>query len=147
MPPAISAPTAPTACRDGGRRPLSSSVRVRADHGCRRRVDQRSSAMPARQVRPNGPVPPAHALGRWNRDEQRRQGVAMFQKLIVPVDGSVASFTAVPVAALMARAVGGTIEVITVVDRLADVALARDALDRDLADVSDVDATVERHVL
>ena len=59
----------------------------------------------------------------------------MFQKLIVPVDGSAASFAAVPVAARMAAAVAGTFEVITVVDGLADVALARDALDRDLADL------------
>jgi len=71
----------------------------------------------------------------------------MFQKLIVPVDGSLASFTAVPVAARMAKAVGGSFEVITVVDRLADVALARDALECDLADLRDVDASVERHVL
>jgi nucleotide-binding universal stress UspA family protein len=71
----------------------------------------------------------------------------MFQRLIVPVDGSVASYTAVPVAARMARAVGGSFEVITVVDRLADVALARDALERDLADVEEVDGAIERHVL
>ena len=71
----------------------------------------------------------------------------MFQKLIVPVDGSVASFTAVPVAARMAKAVGGSFEVVTVVDRLADVALARDALDLDLADVAEVDDAVARHVL
>ena len=71
----------------------------------------------------------------------------MFQKLIVPVDGSVASFAAVAVAARMAKAVDGSFEVITVVDRLADVALARDALERDLADVKYVDATVDRSVL
>ena len=71
----------------------------------------------------------------------------MFQSLIVPVDGSVASFAAVPVAARMAKAVGGSFEIVTVVDRLADVALARDAHDRDLADVKFVDATVDRHVL
>lgn len=71
----------------------------------------------------------------------------MFQKLIVPVDGSVASFKAVPVAAHMARAVGGSFEVITVIDGLADVALARDALERDIADLSDIDASVERRVL
>ena len=76
----------------------------------------------------------------------------MFQKLIVPVDGSVVSYTAVPIAARMAKAVGGSFEVVTVVDRLADVALARDVLERDLVDLADVDiadvhATIERHVL
>jgi nucleotide-binding universal stress UspA family protein len=71
----------------------------------------------------------------------------MFQKLIVPVDGSVASYTAIPVAARMATAVGGSFEVITVVDRLADVALACESLDRDLVDVESVDETVDRHVL
>jgi nucleotide-binding universal stress UspA family protein len=71
----------------------------------------------------------------------------MFQKLIVPVDGSAASFAAVPVGARMAAAVAGTFEVITVVDRLADVALARDTLDRDLADLSSVATSIEHHVL
>jgi len=71
----------------------------------------------------------------------------MFQKLIVPVDGSAASFAAVPVAARMAAAVAGTFEVITVVDGLADVALARDTLDQDLADLSTVATSIERHVL
>ena len=52
----------------------------------------------------------------------------MFHHLVVPVDNSAASFNAVPVAARMAAAVGGTVEVITVVDRLADVALAREAM-------------------
>ena len=71
----------------------------------------------------------------------------MFQKLIVPVDGSVASLAAVPVAARMAAAVAGRFEVVTVVDRLADVALARDALDRDLATLTAVADPIERHVL
>jgi nucleotide-binding universal stress UspA family protein len=71
----------------------------------------------------------------------------MFQKLIVPVDGSVAAFNAIPVAARMAAAVGGTFEVITVVDRLADVALARDALELNLADVAGMTDEIERHVL
>ena len=52
----------------------------------------------------------------------------MFNHLVVPVDNSSASFKAVPVAARMAAAVGGKVEVITVVDRLADVALAREAM-------------------
>jgi nucleotide-binding universal stress UspA family protein len=71
----------------------------------------------------------------------------MFQKLIVPVDGSVESFNAVPVAARMAAAVAGAFEVVTVVDRLADVALARDALDRDLAELTGVPDKIEHHVL
>lgn len=71
----------------------------------------------------------------------------MFQKLIVPVDGSTASFAAVPVAARLAAAVAGSFEVVTVVDRLADVALARDALDRDLAALTGLPNEVERHVL
>jgi len=52
----------------------------------------------------------------------------MFDHLVVPVDTSSASFKAVPVAARMAAAVGGKVEVITVVDRLADVARAREAM-------------------
>ena len=52
----------------------------------------------------------------------------MFHHLVVPVDNSSASFDAIPVAAKMAASVGGRVEVITVVDRLADVALARDAM-------------------
>src|SRR6476620_10303295 len=71
----------------------------------------------------------------------------MFQRLIVPVDGSAASFSAVAVAARMAAAVAGTFEVITVVDRLADVALARDALDRHVAELSGVPGEIEHHVL
>ena len=71
----------------------------------------------------------------------------MFNHLIVPVDGSLASFAAVPVAARMARAVGGNVEVVTVVDRLADVALARDALDLDLVDLANVAVPLERRVL
>jgi nucleotide-binding universal stress UspA family protein len=54
----------------------------------------------------------------------------MFHHLVVPVDGSRASFAAVPVALRMADAVGGGVEVVTVVDRLADVASARAMLSR-----------------
>jgi nucleotide-binding universal stress UspA family protein len=71
----------------------------------------------------------------------------MFQKLIVPVDGSAPSMAAVPVAARLAAAVSGSFEVVTVVDRLADVALARDVLDRDLAALTAVARPIERHVL
>jgi nucleotide-binding universal stress UspA family protein len=54
----------------------------------------------------------------------------MFDHLVVPVDRSSASFDAIPVAAKMAASVGGRVEVITVVDRLADVARAREAMTR-----------------
>lgn len=54
----------------------------------------------------------------------------MFAHLVVPVDTSSASFDAIPVAAKMAAAVGGRVEVLTVVDRLADVASAREAMRR-----------------
>jgi nucleotide-binding universal stress UspA family protein len=59
----------------------------------------------------------------------------MFDHLVVPVDNSSVSFKAVPVAARMAAAVGGSVEVITVVDRLADVALARDAMKLGIEDL------------
>src|SRR4051812_14064271 len=71
----------------------------------------------------------------------------MFQRLIVPVDGSHASLAVVPVAARMATAVAGSFEVITVVDHLADIGLARDALDRDLAELIGVPEAIEHHVL
>lgn len=52
----------------------------------------------------------------------------MFQQLVVPVDGSSASWHAVPVAARMAVAVDGKLEIVTVVDRLADISVAQRAL-------------------
>ena len=52
----------------------------------------------------------------------------MFENLVVPVDLSHASIDAVAVAARMAAQVGGRVEAITVVDRLADVTLARSDL-------------------
>lgn len=52
----------------------------------------------------------------------------MFQQLVVPVDGSAPSWHAVPVAARMAAAVDGKLEVVTVVDRLADINAAQRAL-------------------
>jgi nucleotide-binding universal stress UspA family protein len=58
----------------------------------------------------------------------------MFQHLVVPIDGSAASWASVPIAARMAAAVDGKLDVVTVVDRLADVGPAqtdlRDGLDR-----------------
>lgn len=52
----------------------------------------------------------------------------MFQQLVVPVDGSAAAWQAVPIAARMAAAVDGKLEVVTVVDRLADVSVAQRSL-------------------
>lgn len=52
----------------------------------------------------------------------------MFQHLVVPIDGSAASWAAVPIAARMAAAVDGRLDVITVVDRLADITPAKDEL-------------------
>lgn len=62
----------------------------------------------------------------------------MFQHLIVPIDGSAHSWTAFPIAARMAQAVAGKVEVVAVVDRLADVALARDEIARDLERYTDL---------
>lgn len=52
----------------------------------------------------------------------------MFQHLVVPIDGSAASWATVPIAARMAAAVDGKLDVVTVVDRLADVAPAQNEL-------------------
>jgi nucleotide-binding universal stress UspA family protein len=73
--------------------------------------------------------------------------VAMFQHLVVPIDGSAASWAAVPVAARMAAAVDGKLDVVTVVDRLADITPARHELEDGVARTGQlpVDATV--HVL
>src|SRR4051812_4293673 len=59
----------------------------------------------------------------------------MFNHLVVPVDGSRASFAAVPPATRMAQAVGGRVEVVTVVDRLADVKSAQVMLHRGVDDL------------
>ena len=49
----------------------------------------------------------------------------MFQHLVVPIDGSAASWASVPIAARMAASVDGKLDVVTVVDRLADVGPAQ----------------------
>ena len=54
----------------------------------------------------------------------------MFENLVVPVDLEPFSFDAVPFATSMAAQVAGTVDVVTVVDRLADVPSARIALER-----------------
>ncbi len=59
----------------------------------------------------------------------------MFQQLVVPVDGSAVSWHAVPVAARMAAQVDGKLEVVTVVDRLADITAAQRALREGIDDL------------
>jgi nucleotide-binding universal stress UspA family protein len=59
----------------------------------------------------------------------------VFDHLIVPVDGSSASFRAVPVACRIAARLSGGVEVVTVVDRLADVSKARDMLERGIREL------------
>lgn len=71
----------------------------------------------------------------------------MFQHLIVPIDGSAASWAAVPIAARMAAAVDGKLDVVTVVDRLADVATARDELERGIARHAGLPVEPMAHVL
>lgn len=71
----------------------------------------------------------------------------MFQQLVVPVDGSDRSFEAIPIAARMAAAVDGKLEVVTVVDRLADVALARNELERGVAELGELAVEPMQHVL
>ena len=54
----------------------------------------------------------------------------MFQHLVVPIDGSEASWRAVPIAARMAETVDGALDVVTVVDRLTDIGPIRTDLER-----------------
>ena len=56
----------------------------------------------------------------------------MFENLVVPVDLAPFSFDAVPIATTMATQVAGTVDVVTVVDRLADVPSARATLEREI---------------
>lgn len=71
----------------------------------------------------------------------------MFQHLVVPVDFSKASFDAVPIAARMAAAVDGHVEVVTVVDRLADVAVARDSMQLAIERLGPLPLEPVQHVL
>lgn len=71
----------------------------------------------------------------------------MFQHLVVPIDGSAASWSAVPVAARMAAQVDGKLDVVTVVDRLADITPARDELNTGLAQLGELPAAASVHVL
>jgi nucleotide-binding universal stress UspA family protein len=67
----------------------------------------------------------------------------MFDHLIVPVDGSSASLSAVPVAARLAAAVDGKLEVMSVVDRVGDVAGMQSDLDEMIASVGPLDVEPE----
>ncbi|HSJ90781.1 MAG TPA: universal stress protein [Ilumatobacter sp.] len=71
----------------------------------------------------------------------------MFQHLVVPVDGSAASWSAVPIAARMAAAVDGKLDVVTVVDRLADIVPARDELNDGVGALGDLPVDPVVHVL
>ena len=71
----------------------------------------------------------------------------MFQHLIVPVDGSDASWRAVPIAAEYAAAVDGTLDVVTVVDRLTDITPVKADLERTLERRNDLAVVPEFHVL
>lgn len=65
----------------------------------------------------------------------------MFQHLVVPIDGSEVSWSAVPIAARMAAEVDGKLDVVTVVDRLADVTPAQRDLDEGLTRLGELEVT------
>lgn len=71
----------------------------------------------------------------------------MFQQVVVPVDGSRASFDAVPIAARMAAAVDGKLDVVMVVDRLSDVTLAKDEIGRGIERLGELAVEPTQHVL
>lgn len=71
----------------------------------------------------------------------------MFQHLVVPIDGSAAAWSAVPIAARMAVAVDGKLDLVTVVDRLADITPARDELADGLRKLGGLPVEATIHVL
>lgn len=71
----------------------------------------------------------------------------MFQHLVVPVDGSEVSWWAVPVAARMAAAVDGKLDIITVGDRLTDLTPLRHELERGLEHRGELAVEPSLHVL
>ena len=71
----------------------------------------------------------------------------MFQHLVVPIDGSAASWSTVPIAARMAAAVDGKLDVVTVVDRLADVGPAQEDLREGLAQLGELAVEASSQVL
>ena len=74
-------------------------------------------------------------------------GFIMFQHLVVPIDGSEASWAAVPIAASMAAAVDGKLDLVTVVDRIGSVVPARNELDRGARALGDLAVEPMAHVL
>ena len=71
----------------------------------------------------------------------------MFQHLVVPIDGSAASWSAVPIAARMAATVDGSLSVVSVVDRLADISPARAELENGLATLGSLPVEPQIQVL
>jgi nucleotide-binding universal stress UspA family protein len=71
----------------------------------------------------------------------------MFQHLVVPIDGSKASWSAVPIAVAMAGAVDGKVDVVTVVDQLGDVVPARGELEVGLRELGSMPIAPALHVL
>ncbi len=71
----------------------------------------------------------------------------MFQHLVVPVDGSAASWATVPIAACMAATVDGKLDVVTVVDRLADVGPAQNDLQDGLQRLGELELEATPSVL
>lgn len=71
----------------------------------------------------------------------------MFQHLVVPVDGSAAAWSAVPIAARMAAAVDGRLDVVTVVDRLAAISPAQDELAGGVGELGELAVEPTLHVL
>jgi nucleotide-binding universal stress UspA family protein len=71
-----------------------------------------------------------------SQDHRVRRIVEMFQHLIVPIDGSPASFRSVAVASRMVAHVAGTLEAVTVIDRRGDDARARSVLARGIDELA-----------
>lgn len=71
----------------------------------------------------------------------------MFQHVVVPIDGSDASWRTVPIAARMAAAVDGKLDVVTVVDRIANVTAAEHDLREGAELVGPLPITPNLHVL
>jgi nucleotide-binding universal stress UspA family protein len=71
----------------------------------------------------------------------------MFQHVVVPIDGSDAAWRTVPIAARMAAAVDGKLDVVTVVDRIANVTTAENDLRAGLELVGALPVTPNLQVL
>jgi nucleotide-binding universal stress UspA family protein len=71
----------------------------------------------------------------------------MFQQVVVPIDGSASSWKAVPVAARLAAAVDGKLEIVTVVDRVGAVGAAEADLDAGLDRLAPLPVPVRAEVI